>query len=212
MGTINWKIIPFNLVLHRYRFKYVFHAVSVDPGLGVTRKIIRSLKIIHNYQLDNHSLKCFEKWLEDVNGEPIQPFVDYIKIYKSTNPIMCHYHSCLGKTVYINGSGEVSICPYNKTDVELNPFDSCSSIQEVFDTGSFRALLSMQINSRNICKQACAYYNECNGGCPLNRQEICPENSFLNYLESRAELLDSQCTSQSIYEEKARALSLKYQV
>lgn len=173
---------------------------------------MRKLSVIHYYRLDETSQDSMNRWLRSAHEEPIEPYIDLLKICKSTDPVTCHYNSCLGKTLYINGVGDIAICPYHKSDIQLNALESCSSLPEVYDTESFRTLLFEQINKRNECKKSCSFYKGCKGGCPLIEQTICTDMPLLQSLKENIEVDDNQSANQAIYEERARALSLRFRV
>lgn len=207
-----WKAIPYIIALHRYCFRYIFQTSSIDYRHGMTEKLMRKLDVIHYYWLDKTSQDSMDKWLKNAHDEPTEPYIDLLKICRSTDPVTCHYSSCLGKTLYINGTGGIEICPYHKSDIQLNTLESCSSLSEVYDTESFRALLVEQINKRNECKKNCSFYKGCKGGCPLIEQTTCTDQLLLRSLVEKIEADDNQIANQAIYEEKARALSLRFRV
>ncbi len=207
-----WKAIPFIIAFHRYCFRYIFHTSSIDYRHGMAEKLMRKLKVIHYYRLDETSQDSIDRWLRSAYEEPTEPYIDLLKICRSTDPVTCYYNSCLGKTLYISGVGDIAICPYHKSDIQLNALESCSSLPEVYDTKSFRTLLFEQINKRNECKNNCSFYKGCKGGCPLIEQATCIDMPLLQSLKEKIEADDSQSINQAIYEERARALSLRFRV
>lgn len=206
------RIIKYVLFLHVYRFRYKFRETSRTIRHASLEKIMKKLKVIYYYQVEGINPDAFSEWIEDKKGRAVEPYVDLLKIYNMTDPILCHYNSCLGKTLFINQTGSISICPYYQANVSLNTLESCSSIQDVFNTESFVALLREEIKRRDVCKNTCVYYKSCKGSCPLGHGEACTEKAVLQNLEEKLVVVKGQDKNPAIYEERARALSLKYRV
>lgn len=79
-------------------------------------------------------------------------------------PTGCSFHSCLGNVLLLREQGALSVCP-RLLDVQLEPLREKRPINSVFDTDAFKALLLRQIQKRNRCRQSCALYKLCRGGC-----------------------------------------------
>lgn len=91
---------------------------------------------------------------------------DYASLRFFNQPTGCMFNSCLGNTIYLAQSGELSLCPY-ATEIKFNPINPGTSSSTVFDTADFKSLLIRQIQKRNRCKNECQLFNYCHGGCPI---------------------------------------------
>lgn len=95
---------------------------------------------------------------------------DLLCLKNGNKPDGCTFSSCLGKVVYVMSNGELSLCP-RMPEVRLNSMTIDGSITQIFDTSDFKSVLLQQIQKRNHCKDNCAFYSLCLGGCPQQAGE-----------------------------------------
>ena len=131
-------------------------------------------------------------------------------MYKS-KPISCHYNSCLGKTLHIQRNGKLSICPFIENSIHVNELSGCDSIEQVFFTDDYLALLKEQIAKRNDCKDNCLYFLECKGGCPISGNDGCPEQKMKSAISGVTDV-NAYIKNPSVYEEKMNSLARSFKV
>jgi uncharacterized protein len=96
----------------------------------------------------------------------VEPFASYI--FKSLGVLsgMCSTTSCLGKWLDMDAKGNLRVC--GQTDNKefiIGHIDNVDSLQEVFNSENFNNLIIKSMERRNICKQTCKFFKQCQGGC-----------------------------------------------
>ena len=133
--------------------------------------------------------KMFSEWFFDTKGVHVDYFSQCLKVVLfDANMDVCRYNSCLGKTLHMNGNGDLSFC-LNDTSAVIANINDVESYVDIFENGLFLEVLDKTKQFRNKCKNDCGYFQKCQGGCPMNLNNMedkdtgkCDGNGFITLL------------------------------
>ena len=92
---------------------------------------------------------------------------DIMHIYKmGETEYQCRYNNCLGKTLYVSKNGNVYFCPYHTEESNVG---TLKDQKDYFQDEKIISVLKGTLEKRRECKAKCQYYEECGGGCPLEK-------------------------------------------
>ena len=110
--------------------------------------------------------KFFCYWLGDADAAPVSNFIHYVKLFLKMPGRACIYSGCLYKMLEIEPDGAVMPCSrYSDNSYVISNINDSASIQEIFDSEKYKNLVRKSITRRKICKEQCALYEYCLGGC-----------------------------------------------
>lgn len=108
----------------------------------------------------------FDEWLYDEHGVDVRLFATYVSMALGTNFRICSNSSCHGKYLGISPDGTLCNCGrYSVTEYPFGNVDDFTTLDEVYRTDGFKALVSGAIERRKKCKEKCEYFELCGGGC-----------------------------------------------
>jgi len=127
--------------------------------------LIKAEQIEKNVFL-NSLLDLYDEWFFDVDYKSsISNFEELIRTFFK-NPKECIYASCLGKFLCVDPDMNIWICGRNfPNEYCLGNVSDFADVQQIFDTETFKNILSKSIEKRNECIKECSYYTYCHGGC-----------------------------------------------
>ena len=201
-----------SFLLRQYNFELVVHVPNCSEQLSLKiplnihcQKSIRSCLFVDSYREEDYF-----KWIKGGYNVQIQQFVDITKIYLNQHPISCKFNSCLSKTLFIDETCTIGICPYVCNDIHLKDIKECSAFEQIFETDSYLELLYAQIKKREKCLENCSRYYYCKGGCPFSSH--CEMNDVVEIIK-KSDLLglyDLKFNSaDNLYREYMSALAAK---
>ena len=187
-GTLPNGFLPLR-TLSQYRFRIAFRFPTAPEDGKISRMVLKLARhgIIHVFHACPPSESEWRSWLGSTEYRLVEPYLDYLKIIQGNEPLSCRYHSCLGRTLALDAEGRWSICPYRESPVRIHDPAGCDTIDGIFQTDDFMALLGKQIEVRENCAARCPYYRGCKGGCPLSREKPCPEPELFRALQAAEE-------------------------
>ena len=111
-------------------------------------------------------VELFDYWLYDKTGVDVRLFCTYVSMALGTDFRICNNSSCHGKYLGIGADGTIYNCGrYSVTEYPFGNIDDFSSLDEIYRTDGFRALVAGAIERRKKCKENCEYFDLCSGGC-----------------------------------------------
>lgn len=115
----------------------------------------------------NSVKQLFDEWLTDINGIDVRPISDHIRSGFGINIGKdCTNSSCLGKAIALKPNGDLSACPYLKSDEsKLGNIKNISLVSEVFNGDKFKTIVSEMVVKRKKCMKSCEAFNYCRSGC-----------------------------------------------
>ena len=179
----------------------------------INKKLLKKqIDMIEQPSLKDDDLARFGDWLRTSPTHKNEIYSSYIRMALGLAPYSCKFRSCLGKTLYIDQSGRVYSCPFKSNRIELNDFEKCSQLQDVFDTNSYAQLIQNAIRRRENCHKNCSVYGLCMGGCPLDIGD-CPEKGLTEAIHSaKTYLQENGATDTAVYREICSLLSQQFRV
>lgn len=111
----------------------------------------------------------WDTWLQDGEAVWPEPWEDMATaLLTGLGMQACRHASCLGSRLYLDEAGRVYFCGEKKPGSEL-PFDADKPLPRgsIFDCAPYRKALHAAVARRDACRQTCARYTLCKGGCPL---------------------------------------------
>lgn len=79
----------------------------------------------------------------------------------------CMYSSCLGKTIYVDNSGNYCFCPKYADKTRFSNIEVGLNNELLYNSESFLLTLSSAVKQRKSCYQNCNMLEICQGGCPM---------------------------------------------
>ncbi len=126
----------------------------------------KELKQLSASQYATAMCRLFDHWLCDLEGVPVRTFKSYTNLALGGPELICNHGSCHSKYLCINSDGNIYNCSRESVhEYCLGNIDEVSSVEEMYASEGFKALLRGSITRRNICKESCEYFNYCKGGC-----------------------------------------------
>lgn len=108
----------------------------------------------------------FDEWIYDTDGVSVRTFSTYISMVSGGKYRVCSCASCHLKYLSIYPDGTVYNC--GRDSVGQYPFghiDEFQSAAEIFASDKARELIGGSVIRRGKCKESCAYFDVCAGGC-----------------------------------------------
>ena len=108
----------------------------------------------------------FKEWTDDERGRDISTFnICFASLYDLKRK-ECLFTGCLFKWLSFSPTGEVYTCPrFIGTEYVFGNVFEKEALHEFFLTDKYRELTEKAIVRRKSCKEKCALYQFCNGGC-----------------------------------------------
>lgn len=108
----------------------------------------------------------FDQWIYDTDGVSVRTFALYLNLAKGGRYRICSCCSCHTKYLSISSDGSLYNCGRaSMTEYPFGNIDNFESAQEIFASEGAMALLLGSIERRNKCKESCAFFPVCAGGC-----------------------------------------------
>ena len=152
-------------VLANYRYFADMH-VPVDFSPVFCEGAAKGIASLPVEKYSEDMVRLFDTWLYDRDGVSVRVFNSYIAMLLNSNMRVCTHGSCLGKYLSISANGNVYNC--GRESVKAYPFghiDDVNSVDDLFGSEGFRALLLGSIQRRAQCKASCEWFERCCGNC-----------------------------------------------
>ncbi len=117
------------------------------------------------------SIECYDEWLFDKDTEiPLIPHYLYIlNALGDPQESDCAHSSCLTKWICVYPNGDLYPCGKGcPQEFKMGNIHSVEKISDAFLTEGFGRMISGAVERRNKCKEECALYSYCNGGCSID--------------------------------------------
>lgn len=144
-----------------YKFAYIF-----ESG---TAKYNKHLLINETTYVKN-VIKFFDYWIIDKNCNiHVDNFEKFVNMCLFKGEGECEYSSCLFHYLGIDSNGDVYPCGRSYTNEYcLGNIKDFKTIEEIFQTPTYKNILLSSIIRREKCKQTCDDFIYCQGGCNNN--------------------------------------------
>ncbi len=144
------------------------------------------------YQLFGEEfLKFFPDWLEDPDAVWPESFQDGISsLMTGLGSSDCRYSSCLGKYLYLDADDYLYFCKEKRQDACLGRLQELSG--PLFEQERYQKALKRAIDRRRSCRESCAIYSFCKGGCPLEMREDSSCQELKQQIDRIQEVLEKE--------------------
>ena len=115
-------------------------------------------------------LQDVRDWIYDTEGTSLSVFSDIINRALLYYSVDCSFSSCIGNRIYVENDDGL-LCD-KASGLHTKSIFECDSYGDVFSSEEILVLLKQTIARRNACKEKCAFFSVCRGGCPLKKTDV----------------------------------------